>query len=234
MVGKRFYIRLSSFEWAWQGLYFNCIDEMNDETRYENCDRIFGVLKWMSNMTAEFETAFTAMFVLAHARFLQNKSSSNKHVDLTMNEMVCQWSEYWSMNAFICQQTFIDERTTLIGQCSSLANERAQGGRIPSWGFWCFMLMLINQPYDSYGILWLYDQSFSSPQSRAIILKGEKANRPTFRAQLAAPYARAVVRGPNKYLLRLRRGHSPPITAYTRLSNRTEWRQESINIDRDM
>ena len=85
-------------------------------------------------LIAEFglETTFTAGCKLScsiglglYARLLQNKSSNNKYVGLTMNELICQWSEYWPMNAFIGQYLFIDERTTLIGQCSSLANQRA-------------------------------------------------------------------------------------------------------------
>ena len=87
------------------------------------------------NLIAKFETKTTLIancklscsidFDL-YARLLQNKSSSNKHVDLTMNELICQWFEYWSTNAFIDQYLFIDERTTLIDQCSSLINQRAQ------------------------------------------------------------------------------------------------------------
>ena len=50
--------------------------------------------------------------------------NNNIFVRWTMNEMICQWFENWSMNAFIDQQTLIDKRTTLIDQYSSLINER--------------------------------------------------------------------------------------------------------------
>ena len=43
-----------------QELYFNSIEKMNDdETRFENCDRIFDVLKW-ANLN-KFEWACVAM-----------------------------------------------------------------------------------------------------------------------------------------------------------------------------
>ena len=62
-IEKKLYIRLFSFEWIWQKFYFNFINEMNDdEIRFENCDKIFDVLKW-ANLN-EFE--WTSMNLSEH------------------------------------------------------------------------------------------------------------------------------------------------------------------------
>ena len=118
---------------------------------------------WGYMLAAEFET----ICLSSHARFLQNKSSNSKHVDLAINEMICQWSEYRPMNAFIGQYLFIDERTTLIGQCSSLANQRAQG---PSQV--CMVVLSPREFFNSHissenqSLLWLKPEILQSSHFR--------------------------------------------------------------------
>ena len=83
MIEKKFYIRLFRFEWVWQKVKnsISIIEKMNDdETKFENCDRIFDVLKW-ANFN-EFE--WTSM-------------NLNEHVSQCLNnELNCR--NIWKMN----------------------------------------------------------------------------------------------------------------------------------------
>ena len=75
-----------------------------------------------SVITARFETTSTAdckpscsICLDLYARFLRSKSSNDKHVDLAMNELICQWSENWPMNVH-WQTNDVDWPMLVIGQ----------------------------------------------------------------------------------------------------------------------
>ena len=119
---------LSEHQWAWVSINELEWTSMNLNEHQWTWVSINGLWwTWVKRLRVQIAKSSCPLCFNSYARFLQNKSNSNKHVDLAINETICQWFEYWSMNAFIGQQTLIGKRTTLIDQCSSLANQRVQG-----------------------------------------------------------------------------------------------------------
>ena len=112
-MNKKFTTIENKFQWIW---IYECL---KNEFRLN-----INEFEW-NDFDCKLQN-FHVFFFNSYAKFLRNKNNNNKHVDLTMNEMICQWFEYWSMNAFIDQYLFINKRTTLIDQCSSLINQRTQ------------------------------------------------------------------------------------------------------------